>query len=90
MLVLLLVILSFVSYVFSYPCIRYNFANEAGQSVANLKWAVYACGDEDCPFVDKTYWYETGKTRVYDYAEIKFRPDLPPSGKYLVHFFQDT
>lgn len=91
-----------VSVVAAYPCVNFKFRKAAAptQGVTNIEWAVYACKPDSgcnvntgvgcCKDVDKTVWYQTGNSGTNNYANIKFLPNLPSSGWYLVHFFNEN
>jgi hypothetical protein len=77
-----------ISFVSAYPCVKFQFF-EQGTNVqlTNIEWRVWACGDSTCTTINPSYWYQSGNSGSNNYAYIKFKPNLPPSGWYVVYFY---
>ncbi|MBI3165295.1 MAG: hypothetical protein HYZ24_11480, partial [Chloroflexi bacterium] len=88
---LLFIALILISSAYAYPCIRHTFKETGTENpVTNVKWEVWACGNSACTTINPTYWHQSGTSGSLNYADIKFKPTLPPSGQYLVLLFHDN
>jgi hypothetical protein len=75
----------------SYPCVKFQFYEDGTNTpITNVEWRVWACGDAACTTINPSYWYQSGNSGSNNYAYIKFMPNLPPSGSYLVRMFSQN